>query len=176
MRIREEEFETCKTEIMAWETYCWKQLKNGLPIPFDPFYPRNAVLTADIVEVVIKTHEANLQYEIDNFPLSHAEWQGLIPGGKITSRPNKGSDEWNRYKAMLAPTRWDKLPYNQQFAIVQGLDRVYDKHRMTGEDFESERQKKQRDEEIRHANLVVRAENLARDPHYYDSEYYDYGC
>lgn len=164
MRIRASEFAACTHELIAWEHKVFDAIQRGEAVPFDPFYERNAKLTADVVEACIRQHEDNLDYEIQNFPLYHAGHQE-VPGYSsevIDSEANR-----RYWSTRLRTQRWDLLPYQQKLAIVQGMDRVLNAHRMTDEDIAAEAAEIQRAAELR-------AAHLAADPHYYDRDDYGY--
>lgn len=120
MQINRADEQACVKEVMAWEHQCWEWVRDGKDIPLDPFYPRNDLLTEEVVLAVIKQHEENLQWEIDRYPIYHYEHQGRGPTKDLTH---------DQMREKLAPTGWDTLPYQQQFAIVQGIDQICQKYR-----------------------------------------------
>lgn len=103
----------CSDEVHKFLHDCWVQMEAGRPLQPNPFYERNALLTPAIVMAVIG-ELVNLQMdEFKKFPGYHNNAQGIdIANGEI-----------------LIPTPFDKLPYPEQLAIVQGIDRIMQPYR-----------------------------------------------
>ena len=121
VRIRKEDFAQCKKEVMAWEGHCWEVInRQGKELTLDPFYARNELLTEDVVTAMILCHEDNLKTEIKKYAGYHYKAQGIGDTTGLTSE---------YMQSILKPTGWDKLPYDQQFAIVQGIDQICQKYR-----------------------------------------------
>lgn len=121
MRIKKSEEANCVREVMAWEGHCWQVInRDKKELTADPFYARNDVLTEAVVTAMILAHEENLLHEIKQYPMYHLKAQGL--GTASTHSVEQA-------QAVLKPTFWDQLPYDQQFAIVQGIDQICQKYR-----------------------------------------------
>lgn len=124
MKIKKSEEANCKREVMAWEGHCWQVInQDKKELTPDPFYSRNDVLTESIVTAIILAHEENLKYEISHYPIYHIQHQGIGSGA---------THSVEQAQAILQPTHWDELPYDQQFAIVQGIDQICQKYRDDG--------------------------------------------
>ena len=159
MRIKASEEADCTEELIAWLQSSLDLIRAGRPLQANPFYERNVELTPEVVDKAIEDIEECFRYEIEHFHVSHSGWQG-VPA------------------ELLRPTGFDKEPYPVRRAIVQGIDRICQSHRMTDVDFASEQAAKEAEEIRLAAVLVERAANLAVNPHFYDYEYCAeyYGC
>lgn len=115
MKIDPKQNLTCISETMTFLGDCRKSLDAGEALHPDPFYARNSLLTKEIVEKVISEIEREINHELRQYPGFHRTAQG-VPEGRT-----------------LVSTEFDKLPYVQQLAIVQGIDRIFQKHRMEPE-------------------------------------------
>jgi hypothetical protein len=96
----------CVARTIDWLHQVWELTERGRPIQPDPFYDRNALLTPEVVRNVIDGIENLFRSELIKFPAYHREAQGIAA---------------NEY---LVPPGFDTLPYNQQLALVQGVDRI----------------------------------------------------
>lgn len=85
----------------------WLRKEAGRPIQPNPFYHRNDLLTPEIVEKCIETLEGIFTYELEKYPGYHRNAQGI------------SESEY------LAPPGFDKMTYNEKFAIVQGMDEIF---------------------------------------------------
>jgi len=106
--------EEAVAEITSWLQKCWQYMEDGRVAAMqpDPFYPRNKVLTAKIVEEVTHTLEFDIfQFEIEKYPDYHRKHQG-ISSGEYLIRPG-----------------FTELPYHAKLFLVQGADRVLQKYR-----------------------------------------------
>jgi len=81
----------------------------------DPFYPRNDLLTAEVVGGVIQNIESIFKHELERFPGYHRTAQGI------------SASEY------LIPPGFDQMPFSQQVAVVQGIDRIFQEYRDTGD-------------------------------------------
>lgn len=96
----------CTAAIIEWLHQVWTLSEQGQSVQPDPFYDRNALLTPEIVENVVNGVEGVFLKEIAKFPGYHRNAQGL------------SADE------VLAPPGFDRMPYEQKLAVVQGIDRI----------------------------------------------------
>ncbi len=97
------------SEVTDFLQTIWQLMEDGriATLQPDPFYPRNGVLTKEVVEGVVSAIEFDVfEFEIQKYPGYHKEHQQLEPGEKLV-RPG-----------------FTELPYPQQLALVQGLDRI----------------------------------------------------
>lgn len=103
----------CTDEIIDWLHECWEITeRNGLLQP-DPFYERNEKLTPEVVTKIIRCVEDLMIKEFKNYPGYHNNAQGVdVSHGEI-----------------LVPTGFDKMPYPQQLAIAQGVDKVFQNYK-----------------------------------------------
>lgn len=104
--------QNCVAEVIAWLSQCHKAIQEGRLVQANPFYDRNPLLTPAVVGTVLVEIEEMFAAEMRKFPEYHRTAQGLTP----TQR-------------MVAP-RFRRLPYDQQLAVVQGIDRVFQKYRV----------------------------------------------
>ena len=123
MKVKFAEEQDCVAETMSWLHDCWIH-SGGAEGPQDgdvfkfsslqpnPFYERNAVLTPEVVDQVIADMEGIFATEIQKYPGYHNNAQGI------------STDTHH-----LVVAGFDKLPYPQRLAIVQGVDRIFQKHR-----------------------------------------------
>jgi hypothetical protein len=100
----------CVARTIDWLHQVWELTERGRPLQVDPFYPRNPLLTPDVVTKVIDGIEGIFRSELVKFPAYHREAQGI------------SASEY------LIPPGFDKLPYNQQLALVQGIDRIFQQY------------------------------------------------
>lgn len=120
MKVRFADEQQCVAETMAWFSKCWvmtggsKGLNPDNNLSPDPFYPRNAELTPEVVDKVINDVESIYAHEIKTYPGYHTGAQGVDRS------------------TQLATPRFDLLPYPQRLAIVQGVDRIFQKYRDDG--------------------------------------------
>lgn len=98
-------------EVLKWLEVCWQHRKDGREILPDPFYPRNEKLTPAVVEAVLKHIEGLMLKEFANYANYHRNAQGIGP---------------NQH---LVPPKFLGLPYAQQLAVVQGIDRIMQDYR-----------------------------------------------
>lgn len=103
--------EACTAATIDWLHDVWLLIEQGRPVQADPFYERNDVLTPEVVKNVIDNVEAIFVKELATYPGYHRQHQGI------------SASEY------LVPPGFDKLPQNQQFAVVQGIDRVFQGYR-----------------------------------------------
>ncbi len=102
----------CVTEAIGWLHQVWELTDNGRPLQPDPFYSRNELLTPVVVKNVIESVEAIFKTELQKYMGYHRNAQGVS-----TSE-------------ILVPPGFDTLTYAQQFAVVQGIDRIFQKYRL----------------------------------------------
>lgn len=91
----------------------WLLLQENRELQPDPFYERNELLTTEVVTSVLKSIEDMFLNEFKKYPGYHTNAQ------KVSK------------STVLVPPRFLKLPYPQQLAIVQGIDRIFQQHRDT---------------------------------------------
>jgi len=120
MRVRPNEEQLCVVETMRFLHKCWELTEHERPLSPDPFYIRNSLLTPVIVKKVIDSLEDIFAKEIVNYPGYHRNAQGVSE---------------SQY---LVPPGFNWLPQAQQLAIVQGIDRIFQKHRVTDEEIAKE--------------------------------------
>lgn len=96
----------CTLEIIGWLHECFVHQEQSQPLQPNPFYERNDLLTPEVVEKVLGSIEDIFEKEIKNYPGYHNNAQGISAG------------------EILTPPGFNKLPYSQQLAIVQGIDRI----------------------------------------------------
>jgi len=111
MKIKSDSGPTITPKIIEWLHQCWVITESKRPLQPDPFYVRNNVLTPEIVTNVILALEEIFIYELEKFPNYHRNAQGI---------------DKSEY---LVPPGFDKLPYPEQLAIVQGVDRIFQEYR-----------------------------------------------
>lgn len=105
----------CTVETIEWLHQAWELSEKGHPVQPDPFYARSEKLTPEIVHMVLKTIEDLFITEFKKYPGYHNNAQSIAKGEK------------------LVPPGFDALPYPEQFAIVQGIDKIYQKYRPSEE-------------------------------------------
>ena len=123
MKVKFAEEQACVAETMSWLHDCWVhsggaegsqegdvfKLSSLQP---NTFYERNKELTPEVVDQVIADMEGIFATEIQKYPGYHNNAQGI------------STDTHH-----LVVAGFDKLPYPQRLAIVQGVDRIFQKHR-----------------------------------------------
>jgi hypothetical protein len=97
----------CVARTIDWLHQVWDMGEKGRPLQPDPFYSRNSLLTPEVVAKVIEGIEGIFRSELIKFPAYHREAQGIAA---------------NEY---LIPPGFDKMPYTEQLALVQGIDRIF---------------------------------------------------
>lgn len=102
----------CTTEVMKWLHHVWELQGRGEVIQPDPFYERNNVLTEDIVTMVLTSITNLMHNEFVKYPGYHYPAQNVKQG-----------------EVLLVPPPYLKMPYQTQFAIVQGIDRIMQSYR-----------------------------------------------
>jgi hypothetical protein len=98
-------------KVIEWLHQCWIITEGKRPLQPDPFYKRNEVLEPEIVKAVIDSMEDLFVSELAKYPGYHRNAQGI------------SSSEY------LVPPGFNKLPYIEQFAIVQGIDKIFQEFR-----------------------------------------------
>lgn len=114
MKVRTD-FESAKNliaETIGWLSACHHQIQEGLQLQPDPFYKRSELLTPDVVNAVLATMDELFISEFAKYPSYHTTAQGVSASTK------------------LVPPRFSKLSHPQKLAIVQGVDRVFQKYRV----------------------------------------------
>lgn len=104
--------EALTKETIAWLDACHKRLQLGMELQADPFYKRTALLGPDVVDGVLASMDDLFISEAKKFPGYHANAQGV----SLTTP--------------LVPPRFSKLSHPQKLAIVQGIDRIFQKFRV----------------------------------------------
>ena len=99
--------------VIEWLHKCWEAGENGRQLQPDPFYVRNAELTAEVVTRVIAAIEGLFVSELKKYPTYHREAQGV------------SASEY------VVPPGFDKLPPTEQLAVAQGVDRIFQQYRIT---------------------------------------------
>lgn len=97
----------CTVETIAWLHKAWELMQNGQMLQADPFYDRNELLTPEIVTNVLGGIEELFASEFKRYPAYHLNAQKPPDGAK------------------LVPPKFLSLPYTQQLALVQGIDRIF---------------------------------------------------
>lgn len=156
MRVRDADFQQCVDEQMLWLKECRDKMVAHEPIELDPYHARTALFTHEMVTGILESIKEKIDYELKIYGRTHhAKWQG------------------QPYETLRTP-RYLELPYEQQVAIVQGLDRIAQRYRLSDEEIEAERVKKEAEQaariEAQERYAAERAANLAADPHFYDNE------
>ena len=105
----------CVTRVIAWLHDVWSLIEEGRPVQPDPFYARNEKLTPEVVGAIITDMEFLFVEELRKYPGYHRGAQGISAS------------------EILIPPGFDKLPYAQQLAVVQGLDKIYCEYRAVDE-------------------------------------------
>lgn len=96
----------CTVDVIEWLHQVWVLNETGEQVQPDPFYERNDLLTPKMVSDVLTAIETIFHNEIVKFPGYHRNAQGF------------SADE------ILATPGYDKMAYEQQLAVVQGIDRI----------------------------------------------------
>jgi hypothetical protein len=102
----------------------------------DPFYERAGLIDATVVSNVINAIEGIFKSELEKYPEYHRKAQGIS------------------VSQYLVPPGFDKLPYEQQRAVVFGIDRIFMEFRETPE--EAERRERQENEIRQEAERIAR--------------------
>ena len=97
----------CTVETIAWLHACWERLQRGEPLAPDPFYARNELLTEAVIADVLTGIDKLMAEEFRKYPGYHTTAQGVS-----ASTP-------------LVPPHFLTLPPQERFAIVQGIDRIF---------------------------------------------------
>ena len=105
----------CVERVIAWLHDVWSLIEEGRPVQPDPFYERNEKLTPEVVGAIIADMEFLFVEELRKYMGYHRNAQGISAS------------------EVLIPPGFDKLPYSQQLAVVQGLDRIYCEYRAVDE-------------------------------------------
>jgi len=105
----------CVDKTIAWLHHVFEVTETGGTIQMDPFYPRNELLTPEIVRGVIGSIEAIFQNELKRYPAYHRTAQGISESEH------------------LIPPGFDQMPFGLQIAVVQGIDRIFQEYRDKGE-------------------------------------------
>lgn len=105
----------CTKRVMAWLHTVWEitERDSGDPLQADPFYARNAKLTPEVVADVLGHIEGLMQKEFDKYPGYHYPRNSVVVG-----------------EVLLVPPGFNQLPYQEQFAIVQGIDKIFQDYRV----------------------------------------------
>jgi hypothetical protein len=106
-----EEQRRCTEEVFAWLSACHHKIEARQLLQPDPFYERNAGLTPAVVKDVLEAIEQTHLFEFGKYPEYHRAAQGVSAGEH------------------LVPPAYLLLPYGQQLAIVQGVDRIFQRYR-----------------------------------------------
>jgi hypothetical protein len=104
----------CVNRTIEWLHHVWETTEHGRQLQPDPFYARNALLTPDVVHHVIGSIEGVFESELSRYPDYHRRAQGIAA---------------NEH---LVPPGFDELPYAQQLAVVQGIDRIFQEYKDEG--------------------------------------------
>lgn len=107
--VRQQE---CVDQTIEWLHQAWVLVTEKHDFQPDPFYPRNALLTPAIVKDVLESIEKMFLDEFAKFQSYHRNAQGVSASQK------------------LVPPRFLLLPYPQQVAIVQGIDKIFQEYRV----------------------------------------------
>lgn len=107
-----EEQTKCTAEIIAYLHQVWLDGEEGRPIQANPFYSRAKLITPAIVEMVIRSLEDIFLFELEKYRAYHNNAQGISAG------------------EILIPPGFDKLPFEQQFAVVERIDEICQKYKM----------------------------------------------
>ena len=105
----------CVERVIAWLHDVWSLIEEGRPVQPDPFYERNEKLTPEVVGAIIADMEDLFVQKLRKYPGYHRNAQGISAS------------------EVLIPPGFDKLPYAQQLAVVQGLDKIYCEYRAVDE-------------------------------------------
>lgn len=127
-------FYDCNEEIIAWLQQCFDKMIAGEKLLPNPFYERNEKLTPEITASVVAAIEDKYKYELEHTPGYHLrvyfgdEYINAVPReeGNLSLNP----EALHQYAATkLRRPEFDALSYEQQFAIVQGMDEIYVRYR-----------------------------------------------
>ena len=101
----------CQVEAIAFLHDIWQRVEDKRPISPDPFYERNDLLTAEVVERVIRQVELMFTSELAKAKAYHDKANEIQPHEK------------------LVPPGFDKMTDGEKRAVVQGLDRIFQGYR-----------------------------------------------
>lgn len=164
VKIRGWEQQTCIKEVFDWLHEVYETKRAGQTITFDPLYPRNDLLTEEVVTGVLHAWEFDiLQYEIDYSPHYHAEAQGHF-NSKEAQYHKQSKSGMDYMRTFLDRNYWDELPFAEQLGIVQGIDEICNRHRMTDQDFEDEARRDKQNEEHHERLLLAQSNAVAYVP------------
>ena len=104
--------------VATWLQSVSDRMEDGEPIDPDPFYPRNPLLTPDIVEKVVEEVEGVFEYEMRCVPSYHYAQHGMA--APLWGQPPV---------APLVPPGFTTLPYPAKLALVQEIDRILQAYR-----------------------------------------------
>lgn len=110
-----EEKEKYTAEVIEWMHHCydlWTTGRIGELRP-NPFYARKDLLTPAIVESIVATLEFLMKEELSKFPDYHRAAQGMEKEDPRT----------------LVTVGWNKMPYQAQLALVEGIDQILQPYR-----------------------------------------------
>lgn len=111
-------FTDCNEEIIAWLQQCFDKMVAGEELLPNPFYERNEKLTPEVISNVIGAIETKYKYELS--------WSYQYHLKQYDLPPVNSSEEAAK---LLRRPEFDALPYQQQFAIIQGMDEIYVRYR-----------------------------------------------
>jgi hypothetical protein len=114
-------------------------LNAGDPFPIDPFYERAGLLTPSIINRILLALDIIMSNEIKKYPVFHNDAQGIDI----------------QVHHLVVPEFKDLGP-TTKLAIVMGIDRIFQKHRMSPEEEAEEDARKKQAEEL--AREVARAQ------------------
>ena len=103
--------EAMKLEVIGWLQTCRDLLVEKRPLSANPFYERTELLTPEVVHRVIGHIKETYARELKSYASYHRSRNGMVDG-----------------QTLVAP-RFDEQPYEVQLAIVQGLDRIYQRYK-----------------------------------------------
>lgn len=115
MKVKPDSGKEITPRVIAWLHYCWELGERGENLQPDPFYERNAELTPGVVKDVIGAIESLFVSELKKFPGYHQRAQGVSESEQ------------------LVPPGFDTLPSQEQLAVVQGVDRIFQEYRASDE-------------------------------------------
>jgi len=101
----------CVDKTIAWLHHVWEMTEEGRHIQADPFYARNKLLTPAVVKQVMASIEDIFKSELQRYPGYHRTAQGISA------------------REYLIPPGFDHLPHDEQLAVVQGIDRIFQEYR-----------------------------------------------
>jgi len=105
----------CVDKTIAWLHHVYDVTETGGSIQMDPFYARNELLTPEVVRSVVESIEAIFKNELKRYPAYHRTAQGISESEH------------------LIPPGFDLMPFGQQIAVVQGIDRIFQEYRDTSD-------------------------------------------